>query len=348
MIKTLKSELRLRPTYDELVGMIESQGDPNRPPIEQIIDRRATIFRNNQFGSQFDNIDFLGLKKQEEDKLKQEQRNLQLRQTAVNVGTSIGALSASSVSSPPLSYGGQTPDSAYQFGSPDATPRMTLQQIASIQDELLRQQQQQASSNLAEVAQQYLPPPDVEQYTIATDEDLPPLEPIPQEEEEEEEDETIEEPNLYQTNLVYWNNDIEAMRQNPKITYEDLLFQLYMRGQLKETDEKAVNDLPDDLSMKIYLLKIVEQLIGDSPEDNEWQITINDELLRKRKREWKERGKRRRITGKQPPPTETQIASASSSSSTPLRDIAVAGAKAGAQALAKAGAEALAKSFLPV
>ena len=36
--KTLKSELRLRPTYDELVGMIESQGDPNRPSIEQVVD----------------------------------------------------------------------------------------------------------------------------------------------------------------------------------------------------------------------------------------------------------------------------------------------------------------------
>ena len=71
MIKTLKSELKLRPTYDELVGMIESQGDPNRPPIEKTIARRATIFRNNQFGSQFDNVDFLGLKKQEEDKLKE-------------------------------------------------------------------------------------------------------------------------------------------------------------------------------------------------------------------------------------------------------------------------------------
>ena len=65
MITTLKSELRLRPTYDELVGMIEAQGDPNRPSIEQVIDRKATIFRNNQFGSQFDNLDFLGLKKQQ-------------------------------------------------------------------------------------------------------------------------------------------------------------------------------------------------------------------------------------------------------------------------------------------
>ena len=56
MIKTLKSELKLRSTYDEMIGMIEEQDKENRPPIEQIIDRRATLFRNNQFGSQFDNI----------------------------------------------------------------------------------------------------------------------------------------------------------------------------------------------------------------------------------------------------------------------------------------------------
>ena len=61
MIKTLKSELKLRPTYDEMIGMIEDADKENRPPIDKIIDRRATLFRNNQFGSQFDNIDFLGL-----------------------------------------------------------------------------------------------------------------------------------------------------------------------------------------------------------------------------------------------------------------------------------------------
>ena len=48
MIKTLKSELKLRPTYDEMIGMIEAQGDPNRPSIETVIDRKATIFRNRQ------------------------------------------------------------------------------------------------------------------------------------------------------------------------------------------------------------------------------------------------------------------------------------------------------------
>ena len=96
MIKTLKSELKLRPTYDEMIGMIESQGDVTRPSIESVIDRRATIFRNNQHGSQFDNVDILGLKKQEEDKVRNELRQTQLRQTAMATGSSMGVLSATS------------------------------------------------------------------------------------------------------------------------------------------------------------------------------------------------------------------------------------------------------------
>ena len=70
--------------------MIESQGDPNRPSIEQVIDRKATIFRNNQFGSQFDNIDFLGLKKQEEDRARQNLRDAQLKKAGIEAGTSTG------------------------------------------------------------------------------------------------------------------------------------------------------------------------------------------------------------------------------------------------------------------
>ena len=92
MIKTLKAELNLRPTYDEMIGMIEAQGDPNRPSIETVIDRRATIFRNNQFGSQFDNVDFLGLKKQEEDRARENLRQAQLRNAGIDAGTSTGIM----------------------------------------------------------------------------------------------------------------------------------------------------------------------------------------------------------------------------------------------------------------
>ena len=87
MIKTLKSELKLRPTYDEMIGMIQSQGDPNRPSIESVIDK---------YGSQFDNVDFLGLKKQEEDKVRNELRQAQLRQVGIEKGTSTGVLAVGS------------------------------------------------------------------------------------------------------------------------------------------------------------------------------------------------------------------------------------------------------------
>ena len=89
MIKTLKAELKLRPTYDDMIGMINEQDKENRPPIEKVIDRRATLCRNIQFGSQFDNLDFLGLKKQEDDKVKNELRQTQLRQTAMATGSSM-------------------------------------------------------------------------------------------------------------------------------------------------------------------------------------------------------------------------------------------------------------------
>ena len=49
-----------------MIGLVEAQGDKNRPSIETAIDRRATLFRNNPFASQADDADFLGLKKQQE------------------------------------------------------------------------------------------------------------------------------------------------------------------------------------------------------------------------------------------------------------------------------------------
>ena len=46
MFKFAKSELKLRPTYDQMIGMIEDAAKENWPPIDKIIDRRATLFRN--------------------------------------------------------------------------------------------------------------------------------------------------------------------------------------------------------------------------------------------------------------------------------------------------------------
>ena len=143
MIKTLKSELKLKPTYDELVGMIEDADKENRglaggspasrPPIDKIIDRRATLFRNNQFGSQLDNIDFLGLKKQEEDRAKEDVRQVQLRQTGIMARTSTGTSSI-------RTSGFTTPAEVYEMDDGD---EMTSEEATRIRAEIERYLQRQ-------------------------------------------------------------------------------------------------------------------------------------------------------------------------------------------------------------
>ena len=280
MTKALKSELKLRPTYDELMGMINEQGDPNRPPIEQVIDRRATLFRNNQFGSQFDNIDFLGLKKQEKDKVKNELRQTQLRQTAMSTGSSMGI----------LSYGGLTPVGAYNadgFETPDSDDyRMTAEQINRIRAELeagerRQREAQQASpssarSDLSDATSQSLPA-GVPIHSIATDQeeeeedarqslassrDMPPLETPTEVAEEEDDDETQVPPQSRKhKETIDYNENIER-RKNKDVSVDDILYQLHLRGiQLTEEQEEEMDKLKtkgkgETPTKKDYLFKL--------------------------------------------------------------------------------------------
>ena len=187
MIKTLKSELKLRPTYDEMIGMIEAQGDPNRPSIETEIDRRATIFRNNQFGSQFDNVDFLGLKKQEEDRARENLRQAQLRNAGIDAGTSTGIMNLRAM-------GFETPeiiedDFVYETMDGD---ELTVEDATKIRAEMERyiQRQQEtqqetassARSDLDEVESQSLPVGvQFHRMNTGSTDELPPLIDIPPE-----------------------------------------------------------------------------------------------------------------------------------------------------------------------
>ena len=192
MIKTLKSELKLRPTYDEMIGMIESQGDENRPSIEKVIDRRATFFRNNQFGSQFDNIDFLGLKKQEEDRARENLRQAQLTNAGINAGTSTGIMDV-------RASGFQTPAGAYDWEDEDEF--MTSAKARSIRAEMERylQRQQQASQSSSSAVRRDLDEGHKQSLPVGVmgeeEDEMPPLESIEQEEEGEEE-EMDEDPEL--------------------------------------------------------------------------------------------------------------------------------------------------------
>ena len=299
MIKVLKSELKLRPTYDEMIGMIEDADKENRPPIDKVIDRRATLFRNNQFGSQFDNLDFEELKKQEEDKVKNELRQTQLRQTAMATGSSKGI----------LSYGGRTPLGAYNadgFETPDSDDyRMTAEQINRIRAELeagerRQREAQQASSSsarsdLSDATSQSLPA-GVPIHSMATDKDLPPLETpteVAEEEEEEEEhddDETQVPPQSRKhKETIDYNENIDRWK-NKDVSVDDILYQLHLRGiKLTEEQEEEMGKLKikgkgKSPTKKDYLIHYVERLI----QTGKWADEVNDQLLQSRMEDWRQ------------------------------------------------------------
>ena len=237
------------------LGMINEPGDPNRPPIEQVIDRRATLFRNNQFGSQFDNIDSLGLKKQEEDRVKNEMRQTQLRQTAMATGSLMGV----------LSYGGLTPVGAYNadgFETPDSDDyRMTAEQINRIRAELeagerRQREAQQASSSsarsdLSDATSQSLPA-GIPIHSMATDqeedeEEMPPLETPTEvaEEEHDDDDETTKPPPISRKHkeTIDYNENIDRWK-NEDVSADDILYQLHLRGiQLTKEQEAEMANL---------------------------------------------------------------------------------------------------------
>ena len=350
MIQTLKSELKLRPTYDELVGMIESQGDPNRPSIEQVIDRKATLFRNNQFGSQFDNLDFLGLKKQEEDRARDNLRQAQIRKAGIDAGTSTGMVDL-------RTRGFETPSEVNMDDEEDNI--MLSEDIARIRAEMersLRRQReaQQATSSTArsdldEAHRQSVP------VGVMDEEDMPPLVNIEEGEEEEDfdddpelipadDDETTKAPGISRKHkeTIDYSNKITKW-QDKSVQEDDIRFQLYLRGialtpeQEEEISKLKVKGKGRNQTRKDHLINYVDRLI----QTGKWTDQVNDQLLQKRMVEWREMKK-----GKGKGSGSAVVPSQSASSST-TKDILVAGAKAGVETLAKAGATAIAKSFLP-
>ena len=214
MLKTLKAELKLRPTYDEMIGLIEDADKENRPAIDKIIDRRATLFRNNKFGSQFDNIDFLGLKKQEEDRAKESVRQAQLRENGIMAGASSGLVSIGS-------SGFSTPAEVYEATDDDDMTSEEATRISAEMERCLQRQKQAqqssssssssstARSGLDEAHRQSLPA-GVEMYrmnTGGTDEMTSletPTEIVEEEEEEEEFEDDVEVEIDNNNDLKYW------------------------------------------------------------------------------------------------------------------------------------------------
>ena len=340
MIKTLKSELKLRPTYDEMIGMIESQGDVTRPSIESVIDRRATIFRNNQHGSQFDNVDILGLKKQEEDKVRNELRQTQLRQTAMATGSSMGVLSATS-------SGFNTPLAVELLDGQE----LSSDEISRIQAEMEAHNQRMkearervvssASSDLVDVHSQSLPA-GVPVHSMASDATLSPRElrdgddtmpdliPIDGADEESQEEDGGDLMN--KVGLVGDFNP-DNLLDNQDIKSIGLMFQLFVRGLLSDEMVELTDRLPTEQKKKQYLVSIIEGL----KETDEWQQSgFAGKTVKKEAKKFREMRRNMKKT-----PKTQEGGSSSSSSGGGIGSAIASGAKAVGGAILEAGKEAV-------
>ena len=295
MIKTLKAELNLKPTYDEMIGMIEAHGDENRPPIDKIFDRRATLFRNNQFGSQFDNIDFLGLKKQEEDRAKENVRQAQLREAGITARASTGTLA--------IGTGGfMTPLEVYEAMDNDGD-EMTSEEMTRIRAEMERylQRQREAQQASTTTARTDLDVAHRQSVPVGVMDDMPPLVNIEEGEEEEDfdddpelipadDDETTKAPAQarrhketidYSTKITKW--------QDKSVQEDDIRFQLFLRGiELTPEQEEEISKLKikgkgRNQTRKDYLINYVDRLI----QTGRWTDQVNGQLLQKRMMEWR-------------------------------------------------------------
>ena len=173
----IMNQFERRPTYNELVEMIEEEELKVKPSIESIIDRKASIFRNNQYGGRFDNPDLVGLQKQEQ------MRQLKMRKEAT--------MREAMFNDPDRFRFGQPPQAGFQ--SPILQPplpevsddfqrfRMELL-LGRVQDRLQQVRQgnrEMADEMLSAVSQEELPQ-GVEQFMMATPPQIfesPPLSP---------------------------------------------------------------------------------------------------------------------------------------------------------------------------
>ena len=193
----IMNQFERRPTYNELVEMIEEEELKVKPSIESIIDRKASIFRNNQYGGRFDNPDLVGLQKQEQMRQLKMLKEATMREAMFNDPDRFRFAPPATVAQP---QGGGFQSPIPQVPLPEVSDdfqrfRMELL-LGRVQDRLQQVRQgnrEMADEMLSAVSQEELPQ-GVEQFMMATPpqtfesprlspatetgEQLPPLQPM--------------------------------------------------------------------------------------------------------------------------------------------------------------------------
>ena len=282
-----KYGLKRKPTFNEVLGLLSEDQTLLRP----FPDRTATQFRNSPQGSFFDGSDHVELFKEQQNRvLDRQMREMILRRQAQQNGGTFhvdrhndnfssgesvsdsGMMTPSEASSSQIMYHADLQRGLEERARQETQRRQEVRQrhgeaVNRLNETLTRNMLRSGFNDM-----QGMPETEPLQ-TDVSDEELIPA------------DDTVR---PYQKNILYFNNDIEAMKNNERLDYNDLLFQLYVRGRLTDEITNRVEALPDDTSRKIYLLTIVRDLIGDGTGDNNWQIGVESNLLNSRIREWRQ------------------------------------------------------------
>ena len=301
-MKTLKSQLRLRPSYNELIKEITKEEYKNKN-IRDVIDRNAYYFRDSPLGTVYDN-NTVDLRQQHFQKILEQPKTIEQFDMAKD-------------------------------DEMDDLRDGAIQTLTATMDDAEEQHEQQISQMSEDVRRQFLDdlherarvatdwrktkydtPSEV--YSMATakssDDELPPLEPIMTEDEavkriqgaqrglmtrnEERREQTRDSADSSSTvqqrqtrthkETIDYSTDINHWKGST-VKEEDILFQLHLRGAglTEEQEQQYSNTKKKGKGKKetgrTYLVGLVEKLINSG----KWTTKVNDELLRKRMEDWR-------------------------------------------------------------
>ena len=307
-MKTLKSQLRLRPSYNELIKEITKEEYKNKN-IRDVIDRNAYYFRDSPLGTVYDN-NTVDLRQQHFQKMLEKPKTVeQFDMTRDDEMDDLrdGAIQTLSA----------TMDDAEEHHE---------QQISQMSEDLRRQflddlhERARVATDWSKT--KYDTPSEVQSMATAksSDDELPPLEPLMTEDEAVKEyvkglvnrkiknvakkvassrEQTMDNADSSSTvpqrqtrthkETIDYSTDINHWKGST-VKEEDILFQLHLRGAglTEEQEQQYSNTKKKGKGKKetgrTYLFGLVEKLINNG----KWMTKVNDELLRKRMEDWRD------------------------------------------------------------
>ena len=300
-----KYGFKRRPTYNEIIGLINE----NETITGQLPDRTATLYKASPEGSFFDGTDALELMKEQQNRISQRQlqeillkQNTTLRGLTYNLERLRQSSSSSSSSSTPVSIGEDR-------GTLSAQVQADLQQR---QQQLRDRQQQTGEAQARELSSQSRLPvlqgfisesltPIFNMIPSPASGSVFPVLPIPSRQQQEEEEEELipdeemltarEEAPKQKSKLM---KDISYSTNISRWTEQQLDFQLFIRGTDTRDPEVSIEGLRKKGKGKgitnwQYLNNLANQMINDG----RWERKVNEELLKKRIKEYNQRQKPR-------------------------------------------------------